>query len=356
MTHNIHLELHHPILSVKATLPGSGITAVVGASGAGKTTLLRCIAGLESAAAGLVNVNGVSWQDDARRIRLPTYQRKVGLVFQEASLFPHLSVQANLEFGLRRTAQRTISLTPAVDLLGLAQLLKRSPTTLSGGEKQRVSIARALATSPDLLLMDEPLASLDESRKAEVLAYLDRLSNELSLPILYVSHAMSEVAHLAQQVLVLEGGKVFAQADVFEILSRADLPYAHGDHAFALVAARMASYDAHYQLSQFDFAGGSIFLPQSRDSVLDMNTEVRLRIQARDVSLSLVPQHGSSILNTIPVKIAQINQDSAGLFMLELDAAGVRLLARITQKSLDQLGLQVGLAVFAQIKGVAVLR
>jgi molybdate transport system ATP-binding protein len=355
MSEIIQLDLQHPHLAAKLTLPGCGISAIIGVSGSGKTTLLRAIAGLESAAVGLVEINGDVWQDDARRFRLPTHRRPVGFVFQEASLFPHLSVQANLDFGLRRSRQQAISLPKITELLGIGSLLQRSTMTLSGGEKQRVGIARALASSPKLMLMDEPLASLDEQRKAEILPYLERLTTELSLPILYVSHSISEVAQMADYVVLLDAGKVRADGGVFEVLSRSDLPYAHGDHAFALVVARRVNYDAQYQLSQFDFSGGSIFLPQSQESIAPVGNEVRLRIQARDISLSLAPQLGSSILNSIRVTIQTITQDSAGLFMLELDAGGTRLLARITQKSLAQLNLQVGTSVHAQIKGVAIL-
>jgi molybdate transport system ATP-binding protein len=193
-------------LDVDVDLPGGGITAVFGRSGSGKTTLLRCIAGLEPTADGLLTVNGETWQDGARR--LPVHRRSLGYVFQEARLFPHLSVAANLDFGRRRIAERErrVSLTQAVELLGIAHLLERRPERLSGGERQRVAIARALATSPRLLLMDEPLAALDHARKQEILPYLERLHDELEIPVLYVSHSPDEVARLADQIVVMDDG------------------------------------------------------------------------------------------------------------------------------------------------------
>jgi molybdate transport system ATP-binding protein len=275
----MQLQLTLPILDINLSLPERGVIAIFGPSGAGKTTLLRAVAGLESAARGRVEINGEIWQDDAQNIFLPTHQRSIGFVFQESSLFPHLTVQANLEFGLRRipVSNQKVSLSQAVELLGIASLLKRAPATLSGGEKQRVSIARALATSPKLLLMDEPLASLDEQRKAEVLPYLERLAKELEIPILYVSHASDEVAWLADYVVVLEEGRVRASGSVFDLISRDD----RGDNGCTLISAQIIAHDVHRQLSQVEFAGGQLWLPQIAAEVGAM---VRLRIQARDVS------------------------------------------------------------------------
>ena len=352
----IHLQLATANMAIDIALPAHGISVIIGASGAGKTTLLRAVAGLEPTARGRVEINGQLWQDDAQKLRLPTYQRSVGMVFQEASLFGHLSVRANLEFGLQRIplSQQTVSLPQVIALLGIAPLLTRTPASLSGGEKQRVAIARALATSPQVLLMDEPLASLDEARKAEILPYLEQLPTALNMPIIYVSHALDEVARLADEVVLLDAGKVRAQGSAMDLLSRTDLPFAHGDAAFSLIVARVIQHDSHYHLTQLDFEGGTIWLPQS--AALAGATAVRLRIQARDVSLTLQPQQGSSILNTLAVTISSICSDSPGLCMLELHAGGTRLLARITQKSLDQLQLMVGMAVYAQIKGVALLK
>lgn len=272
----MQLQLTLPILEINLSLPERGVSAIFGPSGAGKTTLLRAVAGLEPAARGRVEINGEIWQDDAQKIFVPTHQRSIGFVFQEPGLFPHLSVQGNLEFGLRRipVTDQKVSLLKAVDLLGIAPLLKRSPTTLSGGEKQRVSIARALAVSPKLLLMDEPLASLDEQRKAEILPYLERLHQELDIPMLYVSHARDEVVQLADYVVMLEEGRVRDSGSVVDFLSRSDLV----DKASTLITAKIIAHDAHHQRSQVEFAGGQLWLPPMSGAI---GSVVRLRIQVR---------------------------------------------------------------------------
>ncbi|MET3107208.1 molybdate transport system ATP-binding protein [Oxalobacteraceae bacterium GrIS 2.11] len=351
----VNLQLVLANLDVNVVLPGRGITAIIGPSGAGKTTMLRAVAGLEPGARGRVEINDEIWQDDEQKLFLPTHRRALGYVFQEASLFPHLSVQENIEFGRRRIRadDRKIAFDQVVELLGIGALLQRSPLTLSGGERQRVAIARALATSPKLLLMDEPLASLDDLRKAEILPYLDRLHQEFAIPVLYVSHAMDEVAHLADHVVLLEAGKVRAIGSVFEIITRPDLPLAYGDHASALITATVLTHDTHYQLTEAGFSGGTLWLPGTRTTI---GTALRLRIQARDVSLSLHRQTGSSILNTVPVSVTAIRADAAGLLMVELDANGTRLLARITSKSAENLGVVTAMSLFAQIKGVAILK
>ena len=349
----LQLELHN--LKVDLALPGSGVSVITGASGAGKTTLLRSVAGLEPRVRGRVEINGALWQDDSLAVFLPTYQRPVGFVFQEPSLFPHLSVQKNIEFGLHRiaAAKRTTALAEAVELLGIGALLARSPATLSGGEKQRVAIARALATCPELLLMDEPLASLDEQRKSEFLPYLDRLHQEFDMPILYVTHAIDEVSRLADYVVLLENGAVRAADSIAQIMTRTDLPLAQGELACALLTATVIAYDPQYQLTEVEFSGGRFWLASVKAAI---GTKVRLRIQARDVSLSLRPLAGSSILNAVEAVVCAFSDDGPGLLSVELDAHGTRLLARITRKSADHLKIGVGMALFAQIKGVAILK
>jgi len=351
----VNLQLRLANLDVNLNLPGRGVSAIGGPSGAGKTTLLRAVAGLETAVRGRVEVNGELWHDDQSAVALPVHKRAIGYVFQEANLFPHLSVQENVEYGLRRVApdERKIALTKAIDMLGIASLLQRSPLTLSGGERQRVAIARALATSPKLLLMDEPLASLDEVRKTEILPYLDQLHRELAIPILYVSHAMDEVARLADYVVVLEAGKVKDCGLVFDIISRPDSPFAFGDSACSLIEATILEHDMHYQLTQVEFSGGRLWLPLSRSEI---GSKARLRIQARDVSLTLNQQIGSSILNALAVSVKEIREDTPGSMLVELDANGKCLLARITRKSSDQLCLARGMTLYAQIKGVAILK
>lgn len=341
-------------LDVAFDLPGRGVTAFFGVSGSGKTTLLRCIAGLERADSGRLVVKGEVWQDDAARIFIPVHRRPLGFVFQEASLFAHLDVRRNLDYGLGRVpaAQRRVSLAQAVDLLGIAALMDRRPDTLSGGERQRVAIARALATSPSLLLMDEPLASLDPQRKADVLPYLENLHAELDIPILYVSHAPDEVARLADHLLLLDAGRVTAAGPTRALMTRLDLPLAHGDAAAAVIDATVTQLEPAWQLTHLGFPGGQISLPSQ---ALQPGQRVRVRIQARDVSLSLQRQEGSSVLNVFAATVTGLADDSPGQLMVSLDASGSALLARITRKSAAALQLQVGSAVYAQVKGVAVL-
>ncbi len=341
-------------LDVTLALPGRGVTALFGPSGSGKTTFLRSIAGLERVRSGHLVVNGEVWQDDAKDIFMPVHRRPLGYVFQEASLFAHLDVRRNLDYGLRRVPapQRQVSLDQAIHLLGIEKLMQRQPDTLSGGERQRVGIARALATSPRLLLMDEPLAALDGKRKAEILPYLERLHDELSIPVLYVSHAPDEVARLADHLVLLDAGRVTAEGPTHELMTRLDLPLAHGDSAAALVDATVTDLDPAYHLSHAVFSGGRISL---LNQSVKVGQRVRVRIQARDVSLTLHRQEGTSVLNIFAATVSSLSDDSPGQVMVGLDAGGCPLLARITQKSADALQLQPGSQVYAQVKGVAVL-
>lgn len=342
-------------LNVDLTLPGHGVTAFFGASGSGKTTCLRIIAGLERATDAYLEVNGEVWQDDARGIFLPTHKRSLGYVFQEASLFAHLTVQNNLEYGMRRipASSRTVSLAHAIALLDIGHLLLRKPDKLSGGERQRVAIARALATSPRILLMDEPLAALDAKRKTEIMPYLERLHDELDIPILYVSHSSDEVIRLADHLVLLQTGEVIASGATNDLLTRLDLDVARDNAASALVSATIATHDADYHLTSASFSGGQLFLPQQSAVI---GQKVRICIQARDVSLSLAPHHETSILNIIAATVTEISDAAAGQVMVALDANGSRLLSRITSKSCAAMGLAPGKAVYAQIKGIAILK
>ncbi len=341
-------------LDVDLSLPGSGVSAVFGPSGSGKTSVLRCMAGLDHAPGGFLSVNGEVWQDDARGVFKPVHKRSLGYVSQAANLFAHLSVQGNLDYGLKRiaAAERKVSLGQVVDLLGIGKLLDRQPGTLSGGESQRVAIARALATSPQLLLMDEPLAALDVQRKAEVLPYLERLHTELDIPVLYVSHAPDEVARLADHLVLLDAGSVLASGPTRELMIRLDLPLAHGDAAASIIDAVVTRLEPDYHLSHAEFAGGQISV---LNPSLKVGQRVRIRVQARDVSLTLARQNGTSVLNIFAATVTSMAADSPGQVMVVLDAGGSTLLARITQKSLEALNLQPGSLVFAQVKGVAVL-
>lgn len=352
----LQVELHRPAFSLQVDLQlsGRGITALFGSSGSGKTTLLRVLAGLEPQAQGRVSVLGEVWQDSCAGIFRPVYQRAVGYVFQEASLFDHLNVKDNLKFGFKRTPreQRPLGWDHAVALLGIGHLLSRWPHELSGGERQRVAIGRALASSPRLLLMDEPLAALDAPRKAEILPYLERLQAELSVPIVYVSHAIDEVARLADHLVLMEAGRVLGSGPTDAMLTRLDLPLSHGDTASAVIRAQVSGHEPDYHLTLATFSGGYLRVPQQ---ALAPGQALRIRVQARDVSLTLSPQLGTSILNILPARVTGLSADGPGQVIVALDAGGTPLLARVTRKSMVTLGLVGGLQVYAQIKGVAIL-
>ncbi|MCJ7956659.1 molybdenum ABC transporter ATP-binding protein [Pseudomonas sp. HT11] len=355
----VRLQLNYPgfALKVDLKLPGRGVTALYGHSGSGKTTCLRCIAGLERAEDGFVQVNDQVWQDSRNGLFVPPHKRALGYVFQEASLFPHLSVRANLEFGFKRIArqQRRVDMAHATELLGIAHLLDRHPQHLSGGERQRIGIARALLTSPQLLLMDEPLAALDSKRKGEILPYLERLHDELDIPVLYVSHAQDEVARLADHIVLLSDGQALASGPIGETLARLDLPMALGDDAGVVINGSVSAYDAHYHLLTLQLPDSALSMRVAH-APLAPGKQLRIKVQARDVSLSLQAQEPSSILNRLPVTVTgEICADNNAHVLVRLDAGGTPLLARITRFSRDQLQLHPGQALWAQIKAVAVL-
>ena len=367
----IRLRLERPAfaLDVDLDLPSSGVIALFGASGSGKTSLLRCIAGLErpqSARIAVTNTNGngndgtpVLWQDSARGLFVPTHQRALGYVFQEASLFEHLDVQRNLNYGLRRSGNATTvdRNDPAVQMLGIGDLLQRRVQQLSGGERQRVAIARALLTRPRLLLLDEPLAALDEARKREVLPWLERLRDELKIPIFYVSHASDEVARLANTLVLLEAGRVVASGPVSELLARTDLALAQQDDAGVLLEGRIAAHDAPWQLCQIVFPGGALWV---RDRNLALGRAVRIKVLARDVSISREAPGHSSIQNQLPctlIDIAPHAHPALALARLRLsDGTGESaLLARLTRRAVHDLALAPGQSLWAQVKSAAFL-
>lgn len=355
----VRLQLNYPgfALKVDLKLPGRGVTALYGHSGSGKTTCLRCIAGLERAEDGFVQINDQVWQDSRNGLFVPPHKRALGYVFQEASLFPHLSVRANLEFGFKRIArqQRRVDMAHATELLGIAHLLERHPQHLSGGERQRIGIARALLTSPQLLLMDEPLAALDSKRKSEILPYLERLHDELDIPVLYVSHAQDEVARLADHIVLLSDGQALASGPIGETLARLDLPMALGDDAGVVINGSVSAYDAHYHLLTLQLPDSALSMRVAH-APLALGKQLRIKVQARDVSLSLQAQEPSSILNRLPVTVTEeISADNNAHVLVRLDVGGTPLLARITRFSRDQLQLHPGQALWAQIKAVAVL-
>ncbi|HEX8593028.1 MAG TPA: molybdenum ABC transporter ATP-binding protein [Pseudomonas sp.] len=356
---DVRLQLAYPefSLSVDLALPGRGVTAFYGHSGSGKTTCLRCIAGLEKAPQGYIRINDEVWQDSAKGVFLAPHKRSLGYVFQESSLFAHLSVRDNLEFGMRRVPkkERRIDLTQATELLGITHLLERRPDKLSGGERQRIGIARALLTSPRLLLLDEPLAALDARRKGEILPYLERLHDELDIPMLYVSHSQDEVARLADHLVLLSEGQALASGPIGATLARLDLPLAMGDDAGVMIQGSVSAYDATYQLLSVRLPGSDLVMRVAH-TPLETGAFLRFKVQARDVSLNLQPDEQSSILNRLPVTvIGEVAADNAAHVLVRLDASGTPLLARITRYSRDQLHLFPGQRLFAQIKSVAVL-
>jgi len=343
-------------VGVRLTLPARGITVLYGPSGSGKTSVLRCVAGLERAHHARVVVAGEVWQNDSARIFLPTHRRALGYVFQEASLFEHLDVQGNLHYGMQRTrspaAARTLQ--AAVELLGIAHLLQRRPGQLSGGERQRVAIARALATDPKVLLLDEPMAALDAARRQEILPWLEKLRDELSIPMLYVTHSADELARLADHLVVLERGRVRAAGPVQEVLAAIHSPVVAGEDAGALLQGVVAERSERWQLARVTFDGGELWL---RDSGVAVGRAVRLRVLARDVSLTTVePQH-TSIQNHFPCTVEAIAPDTHPSQVLVRVRCGASvLLARITCRAQDALGLQPGSAAWAQVKSVALVQ
>ena len=358
MTIHLQLELARADfdLSVDVQLPVHGITVIYGPSGCGKTTLLRCVAGLEPSAQGVVQLGHEVWQDDQHQVRLPTHQRALGYVFQEASLLAHLDVAGNLAYGLQRShhpISRTV-LKQATALLGIEHLLKRRSHELSGGERQRVAIARALVTQPRLLLLDEPLAALDHARRQEVLPWLEKLRDDLNIPMLYVTHAVDEVARLADTLMVMNAGRIQANGPVAQVLTQANLPVVLGEDAGALLTGKVLSIDAPWHLALVGFAGGALWV---RDSGLALGQTVRLRVLARDVSVTLSEATHTSIQNHVPCVVEHISPEAhPSQTLLRLRCGETLLLARLTARGTHALGLQVGMPVWAQVKSVALVK
>lgn len=324
-------------LDVDTRIPATGITGVFGESGCGKTTLLRCIAGLEN-----------SRSDDRR----PVHRRGIGVVFQQPALFAHLSVRQNIEYGWRRNKNVRADLDHIIGLLELERLLDRPATTLSGGEAQRVAIARALCQSPRLMLMDEPLSSLDQRRRNEILPYFDRLHAELSLPIIYVSHDIEEISRICDHLLVMADGHIVAAGALQEVLMRIDLPQLSGRNAGVAIEATRVRYDEKFDLTTFGFSGGELCAP----GCFDVGASMRLRINASDVSLCRSLPQSTTILNVLPAQIDAIESESSATELVRLKLAQDFIIARITKRSLSELELRTGEQVYVQIKSVMVRR
>jgi molybdate transport system ATP-binding protein len=330
-----------------------GLTALFGRSGAGKTSLINAVAGLYRPERGRIAVDGVVLNDTAAGIFVPAHRRRVGYVFQEGRLFPHLNVRQNLIYG-RWFAPREASGSPfdhIVDLLGIGGLLARRPANLSGGEKQRVAIGRALLARPRLLVMDEPLASLDEGRRAEIFPYIERLRDETRVPIVYVSHSIAEVARLATTLVVLSEGRTAAIGPTAEVMARLDLfPLTGRAEAGAILATRVAAHDTAFGLTVLHAAAGELRVPYLD---LPIGTGLRVRIRARDVMIALAPPAGLSALNVLPGTVVEIAAGDGPIVQLRLDCAGEPLIARLTRRSVETLGLVPGKRVHAVIKSIA---
>lgn len=333
-----------------------GIVALFGRSGVGKTTVVNALAGLLRPDRGRIAVNGDVLFDSGRGIDIPPERRRVGYVFQEGRLFPHYSVQGNLRYGERRvpSGQHAAGFEQVVELLGLAPLLERRPRELSGGEKQRVALGRALLAGPRVLLMDEPLAALDQVRKEEIMPFIERLRDELALPIVYVSHAMEEIIRLADTMVLMDGGGVAAVGPVEELTGRLDLrPLTGRYEAGAALPAAVAGHDSTHGLTRLSFAGGTLQVPRVD---LPVGAQLRVRIRARDVALALEAPPACSILNVFRGTVAEIGEGGGPLVDLRLDVGGAPLWSRITMKSLAALDLREGREVYAMVKAVAVDR
>jgi molybdate transport system ATP-binding protein len=329
------------------------IVGLFGRSGSGKTSVINAIAGIARPLHGLIRINDAVLFDASQHIDLAPEERRVGYVFQDALLFPHLDVESNLLYGqrLRSPKERFIEEARVIELLGLGALLRRKSKALSGGEKQRVAIGRALLAQPRILLMDEPLASLDVPRKTEILDYIERLRDELNIPIVYVSHSVTEITRLADTVVVLSEGKCLAVGDVDEVMGRLDLKPATGRYeAGSVLDTRVTAHDAKDQLTTLAFDGGELIVPHLDASIGD---RVRARIRARDVSLSIRKPTEISILNVLPAFVAAIDEEIGPIVDVELAVGSATLVARITRRSFQQLGIRTGQELYALIKAVS---
>jgi molybdate transport system ATP-binding protein len=332
------------------------IVGLFGRSGSGKTTLVNLLAGIVRPERGRIVVSGQTLFDSAQDIDIPPERRRLGYVFQDDLLFPHLNVEKNLFYGYRRAppAARVTEPEHVIELLGLRALMHRLPDALSGGEKQRVAIGRALLAQPRLLLMDEPLASLDVPRREEVMRYIELLRDDLGIPIVYVSHSVAEITRLSDTVVILSDGRTLASGDVDDVMGRIDLrPQTGRYEAGAVIEATVAEHDERYGLTRLAFEGGSLTVPNVEALA---GERVRVRIRARDVSLAVAPPSGLSILNVLEGSITAIGDDEGPIVEVQLRIGATPLQARITRRSRVELGLAEGQPVYALIKAVSLDR
>lgn len=339
-------------LGLNCELPTTGVTAIYGPSGSGKSTLLDCIAGLRQPDAGSeIHYRQQCWQEDGCFV--PPWQRNIGYVFQDARLFPHLSVDGNLRFAANRaSAPAVVDRDKLLDLLDLAPLLPQAPESLSAGQKQRVAIARALLCAPQLLLLDEPLANLDHRASRQCLSYLQGLAAELDLPMLYVSHDIEGVSQLADHIVLLDEGALVDQGSLLNLCAKLDSRLSHEEQAAAILLGKITAHDGQFGLSEIEVEGQTLYVNH-----LDQppGTLRRLRIPARDVSICRQRPEDSSILNILPVTLTEIETCGDARILLRLELGSQALLARITRKSADRLQLKTGDGLYAQIKSAALL-
>jgi molybdate transport system ATP-binding protein len=339
------------LLDAAFEAPSPALVALFGPSGCGKTTLVHLVAGLLAPDAGRVVVDGETLSDVTAGIALPPERRRVGYIFQDARLFPHLRIRANLEYGLRRASGRAIGFDEVVQLLGLANLLDRRPATLSGGERQRVALGRALLSQPRLLLLDEPLASLDAARRAEILPYLERLRDHARIPMLYVSHQFEEVLRLATHVVVLEAGRVTAAGPLGQVALEPALGRAAGEAAVgAVLDSRVTAVDPASGLARVPAGAGELRIAADG---LGAGTTVRLQLLARDVIVATRPPEGLSVRNVLAGKVVSVSAASAHSDLVAVDIGGATVVARITRAATQELALEPGRPVWALVKAVS---
>ncbi len=339
-------------LNAELFAPGKGVTALFGPSGSGKTMLLRCIAGLEKPTSGRLIVNGEIWDDTSVGVWLKPHERDVGFVFQDSGLFTHLTAKKNLEFGYRRARDSSVESDQVIDWLSLEPLLDQYPDELSGGEKQRVAIGRALLSGPKLLLMDEPLASMDETSKSEIFPYLERLHNDLSIPVIFVTHSFAEVARIADYMALMRDGAIYSAGSVAQVATDLDSSLAFEKRGGAVITARVAEHDERYQLTYLDFPGGRLSVAKSDH---ELGSEVRAQVIPSDVSLTIAKPERSSILNIFDAQVEQIAKAGPSQVIVKLNVGGTFILSRITRKSKETLGITEGSKVYAQIKSAALV-
>lgn len=357
--HMLELDISHRYggfeLNAEFCVDARGVTTLLGESGSGKTSLINMIAGLVRPDRGRIVFNGQILCDTQRNVHLPPHKRHVGYVFQDARLFPHFSVAGNLTYARRRGVQaaQQVDMDHVVDVLNLRHLLLRRPHALSGGERQRVAIGRALLSGPKLLLMDEPLASLDVARKEEVMPLIERIRDDFGIPIVYVSHAVEEILRLADRLVLMEDGRTSAVGGVEEIFGRIDLQNVTGHYdAGAVLTAQVEAHEDAFDLTRLSFPGGELYVPRLEAAP---GAQVRVRILARDVTLSLSPPTDASVLNIFPCKVVEVGPAHGPHVEVRLDA-GAPIVARLTRKSVERLDIRPGTQVHAMVKAVSINR